>query len=309
MTSNGNHGALNCSSPNSRRSPWLDIIHETNSLLNKGIDLLTFIRKNVRNGTLFGDGTWLGEKSLKYQFSRLYALDECKLITVAEKTRHGGLSSFYRRPRRGGAEEDQQSLLQARVTDLVLPQDRWTWSLDSSCDYSMKSIRNLIDDYILPSKYVPTRWVKVIPIKINIFAWRVFLDKLHTRLDLSFRGVVVSSILCPLCDASVESSSHLFFTCPLVCQVRSKVSHWWELDDTVLHSYDGWLTWFNNIRLSKNLKALYQSACSPPRSPSSPLPPNIKKMYMSKATHKLIELHISRNNKLKSKMEALIHDY
>nr|GFA91818.1 RNA-directed DNA polymerase, eukaryota [Tanacetum cinerariifolium] len=56
---------------------------------------------------------------------------------------------------------------------------------------------------------VPTRWVKVIPIKINIFAWRVFLVKLPTRLDLSFRGVDISSILCPLWDASVESSLHL----------------------------------------------------------------------------------------------------
>ncbi|GKD57212.1 hypothetical protein Tco_1290599 [Tanacetum coccineum] len=166
------------------------------------------------------------EKSLKYQFPRLYALEKCKLIMVAEKIRHDGLSSSYRHPLRGGAEEDQQSLLQAHVTKLVLPQmlDRWTWSLDSSGDFLVKS--------------------------------------LPTRLDLSLRGVdiSISSIVCPLCDASVESSSHIFFTCPLVCQVRSKVSRWWELDDPVLHSYDGWLTWFNNIRLSKNLKALFEKA-------------------------------------------------
>ncbi|GJW78794.1 hypothetical protein Tco_0140476, partial [Tanacetum coccineum] len=138
-----------------------------------------------------------GEKSLKYQFPRLYALEKCKLIMVAEKMRHDGLSSSYRRPLRGGAEEDQQSLLQAHVTDLVLPQmlDRLTWSLDSSGDFLVKSVRNLIDDYILPSKDVPTRWVKVIPIKINIFAWRVFLDKLPTRLDLSLRGVDISEII------------------------------------------------------------------------------------------------------------------
>ncbi|GJT79929.1 RNA-directed DNA polymerase, eukaryota [Tanacetum coccineum] len=119
---------------------------------------------------------------------RLYALEECKLITVVEKIRHDGLSSSYRRPPRGGAEEEQQSVLQARVTDLVLPHmlDRWTWSFDSSSDFSVTS--------------------------------------LPTRLDLSLRSVDISSILCPLCDASVESSSHLFFTCPLVCQVRSKVS-------------------------------------------------------------------------------------
>ncbi|GKE75059.1 hypothetical protein Tco_1537100, partial [Tanacetum coccineum] len=81
------------------------------------------------------------EKSLKYQIPRLYALEKCKLIMVAEKMRHDGLSSSYRRPLRGGAEEDQQSLLQAHVTDLVLPQmlDRLTWSLDSSGDFLVKS--------------------------------------------------------------------------------------------------------------------------------------------------------------------------
>nr|GEU34242.1 RNA-directed DNA polymerase, eukaryota, reverse transcriptase zinc-binding domain protein [Tanacetum cinerariifolium] len=85
---------------------------------------------------------------------------------------------------------------------------------------------------------------------------------LPTRLYLSPKGVDISSILFPLCDASVESSSHLFFSCPLVCQMRSKVSRWWELDDSVLHSYDEWLTWFNNIRLSKNLKIVFEGEWS-----------------------------------------------
>ncbi|GJV81438.1 putative reverse transcriptase domain-containing protein [Tanacetum coccineum] len=163
--------------------------------------------------------------------SRKKIQSHCRLITVAEKMRYDGLSSSYRRPSRGGVEEDQQSLLQAPVTDLFLPQmlDRSTWSLNASGEFSVKS--------------------------------RVFLDMLPTRLYLSPKGVDISSILCPLCDASVESSLHLFFSCPLVCQVRSKVSRWWELDDSVLHSYDEWLTWFYNIRLSKNLKVVFEGVC------------------------------------------------
>ncbi|GJZ35244.1 RNA-directed DNA polymerase, eukaryota [Tanacetum coccineum] len=37
---------------------------------------------------------------------------------------------------------------------------------------------------------VPTRWVNVVPIKVNIFAWKLALDRLPTRANLALRGVV-----------------------------------------------------------------------------------------------------------------------
>ncbi|GJW66154.1 zinc finger, CCHC-type containing protein [Tanacetum coccineum] len=47
----------------------------------------------------------------------------------------------------------------------------------------------LIDDSDLTKEEVVTRWVKVMPIKINVFAWRVHLDKLPTRLNLTFKCI------------------------------------------------------------------------------------------------------------------------
>ncbi|GJX66847.1 hypothetical protein Tco_0302574 [Tanacetum coccineum] len=46
-----------------------------------------------------------------------------------------------------------------------------------SGEFSVKSVRNLIDDTLLPKSDVPTRWVKLIPIKVNILAWRIRLDR------------------------------------------------------------------------------------------------------------------------------------
>ncbi|GKA86352.1 hypothetical protein Tco_0808063 [Tanacetum coccineum] len=65
--------------------------------------------------------------------------------------------------------------------------DHWIWSLEATCEFSVKFVRYLIDDSILPKEEVTTRWVKVMPIKINIFAWRVRLDKLPTRLNISLK--------------------------------------------------------------------------------------------------------------------------
>nr|GEZ86266.1 RNA-directed DNA polymerase, eukaryota [Tanacetum cinerariifolium] len=65
-------------------------------------------------------------------------------------------------------------------------------SLEASGDFLVTSARCLIDDYLLPKEDVQTRWVKVVSIKINVFTWRVCLDKLPTRLNLSLRGVEIS---------------------------------------------------------------------------------------------------------------------
>ena len=101
----------------------------------------------------------------------------------------------------------------------------------------------------------------VIPIKVNIFAWRVQLNKLPTRLNLSCRGVEISSILCPICNVSVESVDHLLFACSLTRNVWSKVLRQWELEYRDIASYYDWLLWFNNIRLPKGLKEILEGVC------------------------------------------------
>nr|GEY48518.1 RNA-directed DNA polymerase, eukaryota, reverse transcriptase zinc-binding domain protein [Tanacetum cinerariifolium] len=42
---------------------------------------------------------------------------------------------------------------------------RWCWSLEGSQEFSVKSSRILIDNTILPKVEVPTRWLRVVPIK------------------------------------------------------------------------------------------------------------------------------------------------
>ncbi|GKA39218.1 RNA-directed DNA polymerase, eukaryota, reverse transcriptase zinc-binding domain protein [Tanacetum coccineum] len=213
----GEKGNLGANGKITRRSPWLDIVREINVLRSKGIDFLSLMRKKVGNGedTLFWEDSWLDWISLKQQFPRLYLLESTKHINVAEKMNQPSLSWSYRREPRGGIEEEQQNMLFSKISGVILPnmRDRWIWSLEASGDFSVTTARHLIDDHLLPKGDVPTRWVKAVPIKINVFAWRVRLDKLPTRLNLSLRGIEISSIMCPLCNSSVESASHLLFSC------------------------------------------------------------------------------------------------
>ncbi|GJV98856.1 hypothetical protein Tco_1554108 [Tanacetum coccineum] len=51
-----------------------------------------------------------------------------------------------------------------------------------------------LDDHLLLAVGAPTRWVSEVPIKINIMAWKVSLDKLPTRLNLSLRVIMESLV-------------------------------------------------------------------------------------------------------------------
>ncbi|GKE41515.1 ribosomal protein L7Ae/L30e/S12e/Gadd45, partial [Tanacetum coccineum] len=74
--------------------------------------------------------------------------------------------------------------------------------------------RYLLPAYLfLPSSDVETRWVKFIPIKVNVFSWRARRDRLPTRVNLSRRGVLLDSHMCPLCNAAMEDVQHVFFRC------------------------------------------------------------------------------------------------
>ncbi|GKD34752.1 hypothetical protein Tco_1250261, partial [Tanacetum coccineum] len=59
--------------------------------------------------------------------------------------------------------------------------DRWVCDINGEGEFRVKDIRSSLDDLLLPSTDVATRWVKFIPIKINVFAWRARLDRLPTR--------------------------------------------------------------------------------------------------------------------------------
>nr|GEY46405.1 RNA-directed DNA polymerase, eukaryota [Tanacetum cinerariifolium] len=201
----GKDGALNSLSSLSKRSLWLDIIRE--------------------------EDPWLDDLALKYKFPRLYALDNYKQITVVEKINYASMVDTFRRPPKGGAEEEQLGFLSSHMDGLILT--------------------NIPD-----RKEVAIRWVKVMHIKINVFAWSVRFNKLHTWLNLSPKGIDISTIVCPLFHAYVESGSHIFFSYPMARQLWRKRMRWWELEDIDLASYDDWLSWLNSSRLSKRLKEI-----------------------------------------------------
>ncbi|GJS20249.1 RNA-directed DNA polymerase, eukaryota [Tanacetum coccineum] len=170
------------------------------------------------------------------------------------------LEKCSKRVDRGGVEKDQLTGLAAILDTMSLSPslDRWVCSLSSDGDFCVKDARTNIDDMFLPSHNDSTRWVKGVPIKINIFAWRARRDCLPTRLNLIRRGVTLETASCPICLAGEEDVSHVFFRCPLAQAVLRRICRWWEVVWQQWSSFSEWLDWFSDIRLTSKVKSLLE---------------------------------------------------
>nr|GEW62058.1 hypothetical protein [Tanacetum cinerariifolium] len=193
MAVHGNNGSIESLYRSSHSSTWLDIIQDFQQLKPKGMNLFSFIKKRIGNG----------EKSSFWE--------EVQVDMVGS----------FRRPPKGGVELQQYTCFRFILEDVILSnsQDRWLWSLTGSGEFSMASVRRFIDDYMLTDVSFKTKWLKVVPIKINIHAWKVKLDCLHTRFNLSRR------------------------------ELYRKIVIWWDIKLMEVDSFEGWTVWMSDIRL------------------------------------------------------------
>ncbi|GKC17316.1 RNA-directed DNA polymerase, eukaryota, reverse transcriptase zinc-binding domain protein [Tanacetum coccineum] len=249
------------------KSCWLDIVRETHALKTKGINLLDCMHVKLGNGdkTVFWEDIWIDGKTLKNRFPRIYSLESCKLITVGAKLAQPSLEYSFRRNPRGGVEQDQFNELSALVHDvsLIPMSDRWKWDLESSGDFSVASVRKIIDDKSLSDVDSKTRWIKYVPIKVNVHAWKVKTDSLPTRFNVSRRGIDIDSIMCAICDNGVETSRHLFFYCCMVRQIVRKITRWWDVPYVEVESYEDWYNWLVNLRISSMHKQMFEGRSLP----------------------------------------------
>ncbi|GJX71922.1 RNA-directed DNA polymerase, eukaryota [Tanacetum coccineum] len=141
---------------------------------------------------------------------------------------------------------------------LVPMADRWSWNLSSSSDFSVSSVRRLIDDKTLPNDPLKTRWVRFVPIKINVIAWKVKSNSLPSRFNISRRGIPLDSINYGICDLGVETVSHLFFSCDLVRQLSILIARWWCVPYVGVESYAEWVAWLNSLRLPSKNKSMLE---------------------------------------------------
>nr|GEX87024.1 RNA-directed DNA polymerase, eukaryota [Tanacetum cinerariifolium] len=168
-----------------------------------------------------------GDSCLRLSYPRLFSLENNKVCTVAAKMSAPFVSSL-RRDVRGREESAQLSWISDLLDTVVLS--------------NIKDVRRMFDDVLLPKSDVPSRWVKQIPIKVNVLAWKISIDRLPTQVNLHRRGVQVSLISYPICCEALENLDHLLFCCDLAKDIARSICNWLGLVWNPVDSYRSWLS-------------------------------------------------------------------
>ncbi|KAJ9536162.1 hypothetical protein OSB04_un000663 [Centaurea solstitialis] len=109
----------------------------------------------------------------------------------------------------------------------------WKWVLEADGGFLVKSLRKCIDDRTLEEAEKTTMWSKVVPGKINLFIWRLRIDRLPTRVNLAKRGIEIQSTACPLCNRSDEHLEHVFLNCSTAKEIMAHLVSWWPKLDSI----------------------------------------------------------------------------
>nr|GEX05170.1 RNA-directed DNA polymerase, eukaryota [Tanacetum cinerariifolium] len=183
------------------------------------------------------------------KFKRLFNLELQKDANVASKLQASNVASSFRRPPRSGIANSQFIELGQILSSISLSSvsDRWSWTLHGLGDFSVKLAREEIDKHVLVVSPSQNRWSKVLLIKLNVFLWRMMLDRLPTRSNLHNRGINITCILCPNCGAAIENRNHLFFGCTMSVDLARLIGRWWNIHIPIFDDPSSWDSWLNDV--------------------------------------------------------------
>lgn len=184
----------------------------------------------------FWEEDWTGSGSFKSIFPRLFLLSSQKEASILEMGRWVGAAWVWDfKWERVLLDRELQRVVELeRKTGGFSPKlgqrDKWVWVKDESGVYSVKSAYALIhDDSVAEDSWVFNKlWKAKAPSGLIALAWRVLIDRVQTRYDLSKRNALPVNVTttCVLCAFDVENSFHLFFNCYVSWRVWSKLLDW-----------------------------------------------------------------------------------
>ncbi|XP_071717973.1 uncharacterized protein [Rutidosis leptorrhynchoides] len=174
-----------------------------------GIEFTSSFIKEIGSGSSinFWSDIWVGNASLKEQFSRLYALEMDKNVTVHDR---------------------------------IQQEDKLKWSLGADGVFSTKELAVLIDGKRLHPGNVVIKTARnnSVPQKVAIFVWRAKLKRLPVRSELDKRGIDLDTVLCPLCGDEIETVEHSLVKCKTVIDFSKKFLRWWNIPVENLNALD-----------------------------------------------------------------------
>ncbi|KAJ0911011.1 putative RNA-directed DNA polymerase [Helianthus annuus] len=215
---------------------WQNIVKKEYLLNSKNIHLCNLIVSNIGNGwnTQFWTDSWVTGLPLKSRFSALFGLEKLKGCSVRDRldVDENGLVNgpkwiWAREP------SSDQELAELAELNVIISQvnitdslDTWGWTTEHANEFSVKEIKTMIQNNDTSGNLNRFEWNRWVPRKVNIFGWRMNLDRLPTKAALARRNITMDSVTCPLCCERDETAEHIFGSCYVSSVIWHLVSRW-----------------------------------------------------------------------------------
>lgn len=115
-------------------------------------------------------------------------------------------------------------------------EDVWQWRLDDGGRFTVNSMYKKLEGLLLEERSVTEDqgrvfgniWKSLAPSKVVAFSWKLLLDRIPTKVNLSYRSVLPpeASLNCVLCNGNLEVTNHLFIHCEFAQGVWAGLFSW-----------------------------------------------------------------------------------
>lgn len=243
---------------------WKSICSVENFFTNKGLVINSLFCGKVGNGeTLrFWLDNWTGYGQLCVLFPELFKLESNKKVEVATRANEDGSYNWEWKARRWSQLAISELLalhnlgIQVHFSN---KHDYWEWGPDGTKDFSVSLVRKLLRPSDNNANSVIFPWNKVLPAKINIFGWRMLLNRLPTKDALIRRGINVDNPGCIFCGSSGESMDHILTGCGFTNELWNAIEIWCRLPPMVVFSSKDLVFLHTHVKGSSVRKVLIQS--------------------------------------------------
>ena len=195
--------------------------------------------------TSFWEVAWRVEQPFRIKCPRLFSLSNQKEATVGEigggEAPERELMLTWRRPLFVWENE----LLVELMEDLHgfrggQEEDVWWWKLEENGRFTVKSMYSKVEGLLLEEGPILVEQRRVFskiwkcwePSKVMAFSWKLLLNRIPTKVNLSLRQVLIPDIPldCVMCLGELESANHLFLHCGFAMKVWNSIMRWLGLN-------------------------------------------------------------------------------
>ena len=142
--------------------------------------------------------------------------------------------------------------------ELSSRKDRWCWLGNKDGKFSVAEVKKYLRSRLEVSGNIVLNWCKWVPIKCNVFAWRVVLGGIPTSVSLRNRHVQVVDLSCRFCNHGDESIEHLFTLCIVAAVLWQGISQWCKIPNIFAFSFGDIIELHNFVGLKGIAKEAFQ---------------------------------------------------